>query len=181
MTIFRFEYGNIQIWIWQYSDLNMAIYRFEYGNIQIWICQYIDLNIAIFKFEYGIIQIWIWQYSDLNIWQYIFLNGWIPLTGPSGRFDGIWQQRCINDANCGNHQTFQFLRVSSWRVFCSLFCPYPSLTGLCAVSAGFWQTEPHSGKTFEHIYVRKVCVNREKDFGTGPTPMGPLSKLYSYD
>ena len=66
---------------------------------------------AIFRFEYGNIQIWIWQYSDLNIWQYIFLNGWIPLTGPSGRFDGIWQQRCINDANCGNHQTFQFLRV----------------------------------------------------------------------
>ena len=91
--------------------VNIAIFRFEYGNIQIWICQYIDLNIAIFKFEYGIIQIWIWQYSDLNIWQYIFLNGWIPLTGPSGRFDGIWQQRCINDANCGNHQTFQFLRV----------------------------------------------------------------------
>ena len=28
IAIFRFEYGNIQIWIWQFSDLNMAIFRF---------------------------------------------------------------------------------------------------------------------------------------------------------
>ena len=109
IAIFRFEYGNIQIWIWQFSDLNMAIFRFEYGNIQIWIWQYSDLNMAIFRFKYMAIyffkrmdslnrafwQIWrhlatkvhkwcqLWEPSDISISESWFFYIWYQISPTS--------------------------------------------------------------------------------------------------
>ena len=87
IAIFRFEYGNIQIWIWQFSDLNMAIFRFKY--MAIYFFKRMDsLNRAFWQIWRHLatkVHKWcqLWEPSDISISESWFFYIWYQISPTS--------------------------------------------------------------------------------------------------